>query len=638
MCGIAGFVYKDAFSKTSLETPELVIARMSEKLYSRGPDGQGTWLDSNSQLAFGHRRLSIQDTSSAGTQPMHSVTGRYVITFNGEVYNFLDLKNELINLGSSFNGGSDTEVMLAAFEQWGIEQAITRFDGMFSFAVLDREHQQIYLVRDRLGEKPLYYGLSGNDFIFASTLKSFTVYPNWQAQIDMQALRAYLRFNQVPAPLSIYQGISKLSPGHFHRFDLKSHQFIGQQQAYWDISAVFSNNEADKLTLSDKELVDQMDIKLSGIIKNQMISDVPLGAFLSGGIDSSIIVSLMQKQSQQAINTFTIGFGEKEFNEAVHAKEVAKHLGCNHHELYINPDEARDIIPDLPDFYDEPFADASQIPTYLVAKMAKQKVTVALSGDGGDEAFAGYSRYFSVMQQWNKRDDWKKRLLAKLPSKEVAAILAKLPKYQSLGNELIAAKLKQQNKNMKQANLLNFYEELTYPSVLSDSLLVGCDSSSFFEHPQLSDPLHNMMLHDYQVYLPGDILTKVDRAAMACSLETRVPMLDHRWLEFVLKIPSDRNHKHASGKDLLKQLLYRYVPQSIVDRPKQGFAIPIGTWLRGELKEWAHMLLFSPGRLEAFDLKVVTNIWRAFLQGRDDNNMLLWRILMFEAWHRQIQG
>lgn len=631
MCGIAGFINHTR----TLNDLGPSITKMTEQLYARGPDGQGIHIEPKLNLAFGHRRLSIQDTSEAGKQPMHSSSERYLITFNGEVYNFLELKVELKQLGHEFFGGSDTEVMLAAFEEWGIEAAIKRFTGMFAFAVLDKKKQLIYLVRDRLGEKPLYFGLNCGDFIFASTLKAFKPYPSWQPQIDAQALRAYLRFNQVPAPLCIYEGIFKLKPGHFQCFDLKSQQFREEQQSYWQINSIFTADNKKIEKQPDEDIIDEMDGLLSGIIKNQMISDVPLGAFLSGGVDSSLIVSLMQKQSQKPINTFTIGFGEKEFNEAVHAKAVAKHLGCQHHELYIQPEEAREVIPNIPEYYDEPFADASQIPTYLVCKMAKTKVTVALSGDGGDEAFAGYSRYFQILEQWHNKNSWQKWLNSKLPAKPIATLLRKHPRFKDLGSELISAKLKQQAKNYKQQSLIDFYEEFTYPSVLSDSLLIGDESSHFFSQKDIPDPLHNMMLHDYHVYLPGDILTKVDRAAMANSLETRVPMLDHQWLEFVLKIPSKRNNQNNSGKQLLKGLLYRYVPQEIVDRPKQGFAIPIGPWLRGELKDWAQHLLFSPGRLELFNINVVKNIWQAFLRGRDDNNMLLWRILMFEAWHRQ---
>jgi len=442
MCGITGFIYQ----RNLQEDPKQIISKMTERLYSRGPDGQGVWVESDVGIALGHRRLSIQDTSMAGTQPMHSDTDRYVITFNGEVYNFVELKNELAILGSKFIGGSDTEVMLAAFEQWGIEKSIQRFTGMFAFAILDKKQKILYIVRDRLGEKPLYYGFSGKDFLFASELKAFKEYPNWNPKIDKIALQTYLRFNQVPDPLCIYEGINKLSPGCFQRFDVEKKQLLGEAVKYWDVSSVFAMSEINPVTLKDEDLLDEMDNRLSQVVKNQMISDVPLGAFLSGGIDSSLIVALMQKQSSIPIKTFTIGFGEAEFNEAVHAKNVARHLGCDHTELYISTTEAMDVIPQLPEFYDEPFSDASQIPTYLVAKLAKTEVTVALSGDGGDEAFAGYSRYFSILEQWYKKGNLKNRLASYAPSGISAEILALLPKYKSLGSDIIIAKFEQLKK------------------------------------------------------------------------------------------------------------------------------------------------------------------------------------------------
>ncbi|MCW8931851.1 MAG: asparagine synthase (glutamine-hydrolyzing) [Gammaproteobacteria bacterium] len=630
MCGITGFVYQENLQ----EDPEKLITKMSKQLYSRGPDGQGSWVEKQVGIALGHRRLSIQDTSNAGSQPMHSVSKRFVITFNGEIYNFLELKNELSNLGAVFVGGSDTEVILFAFETWGIEVAIRKFDGMFAFAVFDRQEKLLYLVRDRLGEKPLYYGYRGKDFLFASGLKAFQEYPGWNPEIDESALQAYMRFNHVPDPLSIYKGINKLAPGHFQVFDLSSKKLLGKPEKYWDVTTIFESGHLNPVTMPDEPLLDEMDICLSKVIKKQMISDVPLGAFLSGGIDSSLIVAMMQKQSSRPVKSFTIGFGNAEFNEAKHAKLVAQHLGCEHTELYITPDEAKDVIPMLPEFYDEPFGDASQIPTYLVAKLASTEVTVALSGDGGDEAFAGYSRYFNTISQWNNADHFKTFLKAHLPANLLAPLLSLLPRYKTLGRALIALKIQQNKRNTQYNNLSQFYEELTYHSVMSDKLFSGKTSKSYLSAHQFSDELHTMMLHDYKIYLPGDILTKVDRAAMACSLETRVPLLDHHWLDFVLKIPGYRNHQNGSGKALLKQLLYRHVPQDIVDRPKQGFAIPIGPWLRGALKEWAETLLFDQERYEGFNHELISSIWAAFQLGRDDNNMLLWRLLMFEAWHR----
>ncbi|MEX0729851.1 MAG: asparagine synthase (glutamine-hydrolyzing) [Aquisalimonadaceae bacterium] len=642
MCGIAGIWHR---ARLSGHEPAHVLAAMGQAILHRGPDAGDQLWDEATGLGLVHRRLSIQDLSPAGAQPMRSASGRFVIVFNGEVYNFRALARELETLGHGFRGHSDTEVMLAAFEQWGVEPALNRLAGMFAFALWDTQARQLWLARDRMGEKPLYYGWHGDTFLFASELKAMRAFPGFNPEINRDALTLLLRHNYIPAPQSIYQGIHKLPPAHCLRLDLAAAG--GRQDVrpvrYWALEDAFTPC-AD---IDEASAVDALEQVLGDVIEEQMVADVPLGAFLSGGIDSSTVVALMQRRATRPVKTFTIGFEEQGFNEAEHAAAVARHLGTEHTELYVTPQDALDVIGRLPTIYDEPFADSSQIPTFLVSRMTREHVTVSLSGDGGDELFAGYDRYPASLKAWHRTHaapgprQHLERLLLAMPD-SVSGPMARVlgGDQRRMSSAGLAEKLARERTLRQAASLPEFYRRrVGYWAHPAELVRDGREPDYALTEPlpeavAAASPLKQLQWLDLNSYLPDDILTKVDRAAMAVSLETRVPMLDHRVVSFALGLPDRLNLKGGTGKHVLRQLLHRYVPQSLVDRPKQGFAVPVAYWLRHELRDWAEALL-ERSRLEQegyWHAARVRQTWEDHLAGRGDYSFQLWGILMFQLW------
>jgi len=644
MCGIAGF-WRNA-SDRSIDWLEETASAMANTLVHRGPDDSGTWVDPEVGIAFSHRRLSIIDVSNTGHQPMISTDGRYVITYNGEVYNFQELRQQLEKRGHRFRGGSDTEVMLAAFVQWGVQESVKKFNGMFSFAMWDRRDRLLWLARDRIGEKPLYYGVQNGTFFFASELKAIRAHPYFRPQVDRNALASFLRFSYVPAPWSIYCGIKKLLPGHF--ISLSSPTDLTQSKSYWSLEHVLKNHQQNPFSGSKDEAAEELEDRLIKTVKSRMVSDVPLGAFLSGGIDSSTVVALMQSQSDCSVNTFTVGFHEGDFNEAVYAKNVARHLGTNHTELYVSPKEAMDVIPRLPEMYDEPFADSSQIPTHLISVLARQHVTVALSGDGGDELFAGYNRYILARKHWKLLKSLplglRKRLIdvmGLIGSKRFENIYRKfefaLPIKSRIS--LPAEKYEKTVQIFSSSGIDEVYKRLvSIISMPERYLLSGTEFSSQLDDHSLwnqsKDYIGNMQKLDLLTYLPDDLLVKVDRAAMAVSLETRVPFLDHELVEFVTGLPLNFNLNNGRGKHLLRKVLYKYVPRELMERPKMGFTVPLSEWLNGPLRDWAQELI-DPNRLRKegyLNPNSVTKMWNEHSNGRANFGHQLWNLLMFQSW------
>ncbi len=642
MCGIAGFWE----TKQRTEDPLELLNQMGATLAHRGPDDSGTFHDVTAGIGLTFRRLSIIDLSPEGHQPMFSASGRYVIIFNGEVYNFQEIRAELGV--RQWRGHSDTEIMLAAVEQWGVESAIKQFVGMFALALWDRQERKLYLVRDRLGIKPLYYGNVAGNFVFASELKAVRRYPGFMAQINRDSLALYLRFNYVPTPHCIYEGLRKLSPGCILTLD--SADATPRINPFWSGRDVARAGLMSPMLLDDSNAVDQLHDLLLKAIGLRMISDVPLGAFLSGGIDSSTVVALMQAQSSRPVKTFTIGFNEDGYNEATHAKQVAGRLGTDHTELYLTPKDALDVVPLLPSMYDEPFSDPSQIPTYLVSKLARSKVTVSLSGDGGDELFGGYNRYLLTKRIWNSI-----RRFPKFSRKVLVASLhsispARIDRGFQLFRPFLPSKLRLMlpgDKVHKLADLLLvegpealYFRALSHwenptelvprskePKTVLEAM-TGCSWASNIEEV--------MMLNDLLNYLPDDILTKVDRASMAVSLEARVPLLDHRVVEFAWKLPLHFKTRKGCSKWILRQVLHKYVPAELVERPKMGFGVPIDSWLRGPLREWAEDLLSTKTLAEhgLLSPEPIRLKWQEHLSGVRNWQYLLWDILAFEDWFR----
>jgi asparagine synthase (glutamine-hydrolysing) len=614
----------------------------------RGPDAGAVWVDESSAMALGHRRLSIVDLSSSGDQPMTSATGRFVVVFNGEIYNYRALRAELSGRAHHFRGGSDTEVLLAACEEWGVGGAVRRLAGMFAFGIWDRTERTLSLVRDRLGEKPLYFGWAGASLIFGSELKALCSHPHWQGEIDRSALTEFMRFAYIPAPWSIYTDFGKLVPGSIAEFRLGSGSTEPRVDRYWSALDVMSRGAANRLEGSDADLVGALDGELRRTLGEEMVADVPLGAFLSGGVDSSLIVAIMQACSTQKVRTFSIGFDIPGYNEAQHAKRVADWLGTAHTEHYVSAKDAMSVIEALPRIYDEPFADSSQIPTYLVSRMAREHVTVALSGDGGDEVFGGYNRYAWSDRIWNRASSVPMPLRRMVSS----ALLAMSPAaLDALGRGVgaIVPGLRMRtpgDKAHKLARLLvkgsrnDFYrEQLSFWSDPLEVLLGGDElqqreSVAAFDASGELTFIEQMMLHDLVGYLPGDILAKVDRAAMAVSLETRAPFLDHRLVEFAARLPFRAKVRAGRSKWILRELLGRYVPGELIERPKMGFAVPVHAWLRTDLRDWAEELL-DPARLKRegfFSADVVRREWDLHLAGRINAVPTLWPVLMFQAW------
>lgn len=645
MCGIAGFCQ----SNGTPDHPFEVLNRMGGALAHRGPDDSGVFFDEVAGIGMAFRRLSILDLSPEGHQPMFSASGRYVIVFNGEVYNFEEIRSELES--HRWRGHSDTEVMLGAFERWGVEASVQRFVGMFAFALWDRLERRLYLVRDRLGIKPIYYGRVRSAFVFASELKAIWQWPDFTGEIDRDALALYMRHNYVPAPHCIHKGLHKLQPGCILILDSATGD--PQIRRYWSAKEAACRGLQSPLRIGDRETVEEFHELLLQAVRLRMISDVPLGAFLSGGVDSSTVVALMQAQSPRPVKTFTIGFCEDGYNEAVDAKKVAEHLRTDHTELYLAPQDALDVVPLLPSMYDEPFADSSQIPTYLVSKLARHCVTVSLSGDGGDELFGGYNRYYLTRKIWSAL-----RLLPAGIQKALSSLLRALPPERidaafRLLHPLIPKRLTPAapgDKVHKLAALFSlslqnpqelYHRALSHwhdPShVVINSFEPSAVRRTIDELSASLDIEDVMMVTDLLNYLPDDILTKIDRASMAVSLEARVPLLDHRVVEFAWKLPRSFKIRDGVSKWILRQILYKYVPQDLIERPKMGFGVPIDRWLRGPLRDWAEDLL-SEKNLAGhgfFNVEPIREKWREHLSATRNWQYLLWDVLVFQGWFFQ---
>jgi asparagine synthase (glutamine-hydrolysing) len=653
MCGIVGlFDSNRRFAPAALRE---VVVRMGDALRHRGPDSSGDWIDAQAGLALGHRRLAIIDLSANGYQPMASASGRYRIVFNGEIYNFPRLRRELVSLGARLRGHSDTEVLLAALERWGLGPALERLVGMFAFALWDRRTGTLTLARDHLGQKPLYFGRIGSTFAFASELKALAVHPDFRPEVDRGALALFLRHQYVPAPHTIWRGVFKLPAGCLLTLDLGGGRLpepdLARIAPYWSARTIAEQERRSASALSDGAALDRLDQLLTQAVGDCMVADVPLGAFLSGGIDSSLVVALMQKQSARPVKTFTIGFLEDAFDEVAHARRVARHLGTEHTELYVTPAEARALIPHLPEMFDEPMADPSQIPTYHVARLARQHVTVSLSGDGGDELFGGYGRYL-VAEGLRRRAGRVPQglrhgaaaLAQAVPARAWDQILrlAQMPAPSGLhgcwsGDRVhkLAALLRIDDPDQRYRALISAVHD---PRAL---VIDGDEPPTAFtdpmRRPHLAEYTDRMMYYDTVTYLPDDILVKLDRTSMAVSLEARVPLLDHRVVEFALRLPSEAKLRARSGKWLLRELFRRHLPPELADRPKQGFAIPLADWLRGPLRDWAEALLderrlVAEGFLHAAPVR---RTWQEHLSGSRNWSSQIWSLLMFQAWRER---
>ena len=643
MCGITGF-WQVAADEAELHA---LAKRMSDCLRHRGPDDEGTWVDSALGVGLGFRRLAILDLTPDGHQPMLSASGRFVMIFNGEVYNYTRFRPELESLGHRFHSRSDTEVMLAAFEQWGVAAAVQRFIGMFAIAVWDQKDKALHLIRDRLGIKPVYYGWSKGALLFGSELKALRAHPSFEAEIDRDSLALFLRHNYVPTPNTIYRSFRKLPAGTILTLH-NAGDSGATPQAYWSARDVVEAGVREPFVGSPEAAAEELEALLSDAVALRMIADVPLGAFLSGGIDSSTVVALMQAQSNQPVRTFTIGFHEDEYDEAADARDVARHLETDHTELYLTASEAQQVIPQLPEMFDEPFADSSQIPTYLVSRLARQEVTVSLSGDGGDELFGGYNRYFWGRELWGRispfptwlRGAGAGALRALRPetwngaARVLRPVLPHALREKQVGDKLhkLAGVLGAQSPEALYLDLVSHWPKP------ADVVTHGAEAPTALTDPgrwaRLPDFTQRMMYLDLVSYLPDDILTKVDRASMAVSLEARVPMLDHRVVEFAWRLPLEYKVRGNSGKHILRQVLYRHVPRALVERPKMGFGIPIDSWLRGPLRAWAEDLLDEHQLRRQGYLRPdpIRQKWNEHLSGARNWQYLLWDILMFQAW------
>lgn len=642
MCGLTGFVSPSGVVAADAERQ---VQAMAARIRHRGPDDAGVWSDAESGFAIAHRRLSIVDLSPAGHQPMHSASGRWVLAYNGEVYNHLALRQQLEVEGAApaWRGHSDTETLLACMEAWGVERTLRASVGMFAIALWDRSERTLTLARDRIGEKPLYYGWQGDTFLFGSELKALRAHPAFNAAIDRGALALLLRHNYIPAPYSIYQGIHKLPPGTW--LQLGAGQRDATAVAYWSLAEVAERGMTNPFQGSDADALDALEFHLGNAVRGQMMADVPLGALLSGGIDSTVITALMQANSTRPVRTFTIGFDEKQYDEATHARAVATHLGTDHTELRLSGDDALALVPQMPAMYDEPFADSSQLPTHLVMKLARQHVTVALSGDAGDEFFGGYNRYFLGPKTW-ERIRWmppavRRALgagLTALPATTVNRLFGPLA-----GRAGIALPGDKAHKLGARLTGVRNIDDL-YVSLVSEwpdpagMVVNGHMPPNLLDErarwPQLGEPVARMMALDGLTYLPDDILVKVDRASMAVSLETRAPFLDRDVMEFAWSLPMSMKLRDGKGKWLLRQLVDRHVPRALMERPKMGFGIPLDQWLRGPLRDWAEALLDEDrltreGYLHPAPIRAA---WRRHQRGEASFGYRLWSVLMFQAW------
>jgi asparagine synthase (glutamine-hydrolysing) len=641
MCGLTGFWRR---GRRLQPDDRATATAMGQRIAHRGPDDAGIWADDAAGVALAHVRLSIVDVSPAGHQPMVSPSGRYVTVFNGEIYNHAQLRRRLPQ--ERWRGNSDTETLLACIDHRGVEAALRDSIGMFALALWDRAERVLWLARDRLGEKPLYYGWQNGVFLFGSELKALKAHPDFTPNVDRDALALFLKHCYVPAPYSIYRGILKLRPGMLLKLNEHGPE---ETVAYWSMDEAVAAGRADPFTGTETEAVALLDGTIADAVSLQRVADVPLGAFLSGGVDSSTVVALMQAQSKRPIKTFTIGLREHGYNEAEHAKAVARHLGTDHTELYVTPDEARAVIPLLPDLYDEPFGDSSQIPTHLVSRLARQQVTVSLSGDGGDELFGGYNRYFWGDRIWRKVA-WMPQPLRRMSGRLITSVPVKAwnGSYSILGNAvprgLRIARLG--DKLHKLADRMSTVKDIDdlYCSLVSEwthptDVVIGAHETTTLlsdrtAWPSGLAPEHRMMYLDTMTYLPDDILAKVDRAAMGVSLESRVPFLDHRVVELAWRLPLSMKIRNGQGKWILREVLYRYVPRELIERPKMGFGIPLGAWLRGPLRDWAEGLLQESRLVGEGFLRPspIRQKWAEHLSGERDWQQPLWNVLMFQAW------
>lgn len=646
MCGFAGYL--------GVVDHGRLLHNMIDTIQHRGPNDHGVWVDVQAGIALGHRRLAIVDLSAAGHQPMASKSNRYVISFNGEIYNHLELRHELemasrqdqSGKSISWRGHSDTETLLAGFEAWGVELTLKKTLGMFAISLWDREEKVLTLARDRMGEKPLYYGFQNNTFLFGSELKALKAHPEFLSEIDRDVLCLYLRHCYIPAPYSIYKGIKKLLPGTYLQVRLgdDANSPSLTPKSYWSLEVAVAKGLDNPFVGSDDQAMNALESQLKQSIGLQMMADVPLGAFLSGGVDSSTVVALMQLQSSRPVKTFSIGFDEAGYNEAEYAKAVAKHLGTNHTDLYLTYDEATAAIPLLSNIYDEPFADSSQIPTFLVSKMAKQNVTVSLSGDGGDELFCGYNRY-ALADNWSKIEKVPlvmrrvaSRAINSLQPKAWDAVFQQISNFKKMPDNM-GDKLGKLAKGIKHETIHEAYYNMVSEIEHPEQIVIGAtEPESWLTktgiNTTFNDPKQQMMYMDAMTYLPDDILVKVDRAAMANSLEARVPFLDHRVVELAARLPMHLKMRDGKTKWILRKVLYQYVPKELIERPKAGFGIPLGEWLRGPLRDWVESLLDEKRLVREgyFNVHYIRNLWHAHLLGKRNHQSLLWNVLMFQAW------
>jgi asparagine synthase (glutamine-hydrolysing) len=636
MCGFAGLLSSAGFTRDELADH---ATRMIRPIEHRGPDDSGTWIDEHAGVALGFRRLAILDLSPLGHQPMQSASRRYCITFNGEIYNYRDLRRELEAVGHRFHGESDTEVMLAAFEQWGIEPAVPRFAGMFAMAVWDAHERSLTLVRDRLGKKPLYVYAEPGLITFGSELKALLAGPSFDRSIDPTALSSYLRYLCVPSPKTVFKRAVKLPPAHL--LTISNPQApLPAPTSYWSLEQVAREGLANPFDGDETAATNHLEQLLTGAVERRLSSDVPLGALLSGGIDSSTVVALMQQASRRPIKTYTIGFAEGSFDEARHAAEVAAHIGTEHSELRLTGDDARTLIPRLVDIFDEPFADPSQLPTLLVSQFARREVTVALCGDGGDELFGGYNRYVygsQILTRVNR--------IPRIVRQPVGAGLGSVAAVWPVPQQRFGERVYKIGQLLNAGSMAGMYRSLLsawqQPEALLARDLIADGrqddvTSRIMNGDSPADVLDRMMLSDQLMYLPDDLLAKVDRASMAVSLEVRAPLLDHSVVEFSWRLPQSMKVRGAVGKHILRQVLYRRVPKRLIERPKMGFSVPIDDWLRGPLREWARDLLFgSAGRGDWFDSTAVARAWNDLCDGRPRAGTAVWAAVMLQAWRER---